>query len=136
MQRHVFFTTVILFASMFGKFLFLNVACPNPPDIFFSIPGNVRPWSYARNNWRYIRHRTCIYFPRRVLLQTHCQKPAVVSPNQATCPYMRNFRHYCHGYFVGACPGKVVDDGGSCKNVCIDSIYDRLPEYQGPLEQS
>jgi hypothetical protein len=73
MQRHIFFTTVILVSAMFGAYRICPL--PLPPKLTClpadSIAHYVRSRRNTRDNRRCIRHRTRIHLPSGVFPKTH-----------------------------------------------------------------
>ena len=65
-QRHLIFTTVILFSSMFGASS-IHALIRNLVSLLLSLTGHLRSWCDARDNRWDFRHRPRVHLPSSVL---------------------------------------------------------------------
>lgn len=93
-QRHVFFTTTILFASMLRKSPSFRAGTSNHCA---SCLDHMRSRRYAGDHRRHLCHRTCFYLPPCVLSQAHRLTRALALPLEAACLHMHCVRLHRHG---------------------------------------
>ena len=124
MQRHLFFTTVILVSAMFGAYR----TCPSPlpfqpPWAADSIAHYVRSRRDTRDNRRCIRHRARIHLPSGVFAKTH---PFARSPYNYRRIRLRRLWRTRHGAFARTCAWQCMDTSRRSQDVHItDDRRDR-----------
>jgi hypothetical protein len=120
MQRHLFFTTVILVSAMFGAYRTCSWPTPLPPNLTHlpadSIAHYVRSRRNTRDNRRYIRHRARIHLPSGVFPQTD---QFARSPDHYPRIRLRRLWRTRHGAFARTCAWKGMDTSGRTQDMRI-----------------
>lgn len=120
MQRHIFFTTVILCSSMIGMSHITTISIlPHVLNFLYSCAGHLRPRCHARDHgWR-IRDCPCVHLPCSVLHQALQPRCTVVLALQATFGGMCGLRHHRALHLALPCSREGVDTEWSSDNLCV-----------------
>ena len=126
-QRHLLFTTSIIFASMFSElnnyFIFCLTILIYPRLHFIHHTSRINymwSWCYARDHWWSFSNRTSIHLPSGMLRQTPSYIHSITSSSKVTRCAVCRFRYSSHGTEFVYCTWESMDSWRGSENLYID----------------
>lgn len=126
-QRHLFFTTSILFASMLGKFSFFLSIDLDYSFMRRSRTDYLRPGRDVRNHRGSFGDDSRLHLPCRMLHQTHRQQNTMVRPHKAPCIDMCGIWYNRDDHFPFLCSWKNMDTRRGRQDMHVISSIE--PDY-------